>query len=157
MRLTENEIAKRLWESAEQYKPLIFRGFEEEFLLAERARADAVVEISVESGPSFKAIVEVVPVANPKTLLQKCRLLHDEFNRRNEPDLVPVVVAPYIGKRQAMILADEGISWIDLSGNMVIQVSNQLYIERTGKPNRFSDTSPIKKIFQGTSSLVSRA
>jgi len=40
---------------------------------------------------------------------------------------------------------------------MSIRVSNRVYIERTGKPNRFPDTAPIKKIFQGTSSLVSRA
>jgi len=157
MRLTEKEIVKRLWESAEQYKPLFFMGFEEEFLLAKRVRADAIVEISMENGPSFKAIVEIAAVANPKTVLQKCRLLRDEINKINEPDLVPVIVAPYIGRRQTKILADEGVSWIDLSGNMVVQVPNQLYVERTGKPNKFIDTAPIKKIFQGTSSLVSRA
>ncbi len=157
MRLTEKEVVKRLWESAEQWKPLIFKGFEEEFLLTNGVRSDAIVEISTENGPSFRAIVEIATVANPKAILQKCRLLRDELNQMNKPDLVPVIVAPYIGKRQTMILADEGISWIDLSGNMMVQLPNKLYIERTGKPNKFSDTAPIKKIFQGTSSLVSRA
>ena len=157
MRLTEKEIVKRLWESAEEYKPFIFMGFEEKFLLAKGIKADAIVEISTENGPSFKAIVEIAAVANPKTVLQKCRLLRDELNRINEPDLVPVIVAPYISKSQAKILADEGISWIDLSGNMVVQAPNQLYVERTGKPNKFPDIAPIKKIFQGVSSLVSRA
>ena len=157
MRLTEKEIVKRLWESAEEYKRFIFMGFEEKFLLAKGIKADAIVEISTENGPSFKAIVEIAAVANPKTVLQKCRLLRDELNRINEPDLVPVIVAPYISKSQAKILADEGISWIDLSGNMVVQAPNQLYVERTGKPNKFPDIAPIKKIFQGVSSLVSRA
>lgn len=55
------------------------------------------------------------------------------------------------------MLQREGISWIDLSGNMMIRVQNRVYIERTGKKNSFPDTSPIKKIFEGTSSLVSRA
>ena len=32
-----------------------------------------------------------------------------------------------------------------------------IQLERTGQRNRFPDTAPIKKIFQGTSSLVSRA
>ena len=157
MRLTEKEIIKRLWESAEQYKPFIFIGFEERSLLTKGVSADAIVKISMENGPSFKAIVEIAAVANPKVVLEKCRLLRDELGRINEPDLVPIIVAPYISKRQTKILADEGISWIDLSGNMVVQVPNQLYIERTGKPNKFPDTAPIKKIFQGTSSLVSRA
>jgi len=40
---------------------------------------------------------------------------------------------------------------------MSIRVSSRIYIERTGRKNRFPDTAPIKKIFQGTSSLVSRA
>jgi hypothetical protein len=46
---------------------------------------------------------------------------------------------------------------MDLSGNMVIRSPNGAYIERTGKKNMFPDTSPIKKVFEGTSSLVSRA
>ena len=71
--------------------------------------------------------------------------------------MVPLIIAPYIGAKQAKILEEKGISWLDLSGNMSIRVSNRIYIERTGKPNRFPDTAPIKKIFQGTSSLVSRA
>ena len=50
MRLTEQEIVKRLWESAQQYKPFIFKGFEEKFLLAEGVRVDAIVEISTENG-----------------------------------------------------------------------------------------------------------
>ena len=157
MRFTEKDIIKRLRESAEQYKPLIFKRFEEEFSIANRARADAIAEVSIENGPSFKALIEIKTVANPKTLLLACKVLRDELNRINEPDLVPVVVAPYIGNRQAGILADEGISWIDLSGNMRIQIPNQLYIERTGKPNKFPDTVPIRKIFQGTSSPASGA
>lgn len=157
MRLTEKEVLKRLRESAEQYRPFIFMGFEEEILLSDGVRADAIVEVSLEDGASFKALVEIASVANPKNVLEKCRELRDELNRRNEADLVPVIVAPYIGKRQAEILADEGISWIDLSGNMKVRVSKTIYIERTGKSNKFPDTAPIKKIFQGKSSLVSRA
>jgi len=157
MRLSEEEIRKRLLESAEQYKPLVFMGLEEESLPAKGVRTDAIVKVSTENGLSFKALVEISTVANPKTLLQKCRVLRDKLTKINEPGLVPVVVAPYIGNRQIRILADERISWIDLSGNMLIQAPNQLYIERTGNPNRFPDTVPIRKIFQGTSSLVSRA
>jgi hypothetical protein len=54
-------------------------------------------------------------------------------------------------------LKDEGISWIDLCGNMRVSVPGKIYIEKSGNRNKFPDTSPIKKIFEGTSSLVSRA
>jgi hypothetical protein len=215
MRLTEKEMVKQLWESAEKYKPLIFKRFEEKFSIADRARADVIAEVSIENGPSFRALIKIKTAANPKTLLLACKVLRDELNRISEPDLVPVIAAPYIGSRQAGILAEEGISWLDLSGNMRIQIPNRrylpdtlqfrkisqgtfslasktllsepdsfssqseisaegstalidfsdnmrtkapsLYIERTGNLNKFPDTAPIKKIFQGVSSLVSRA
>jgi hypothetical protein len=40
---------------------------------------------------------------------------------------------------------------------MLIRVPPNIYIERSGKPNKYPDSAPIKKVFQGTSSLVSRA
>ena len=75
----------------------------------------------------------------------------------NDKEMVPLIIVPYMGTEQAKILQREGISWIDLCGNMMIKVDGKIYIERTGKKNQFPDTSPIKKIFEGTSSLVSRA
>jgi len=46
---------------------------------------------------------------------------------------------------------------MDLSGNMVVRTNKGVYIERTGRPNQFPDSAPIKKVFQGTASLVARA
>jgi hypothetical protein len=157
MRLTEKDFIKRLRESAGQYKPLTFVRLEEKSSTANKTRADVIIEFSMGDVSSFKALIEIKTVANPKTILQACKMLRDELNKINKPDLVPIVIAPYIGNSQARILADEGISWMDLSGNMRIQIPDRLYIERIGKPNKFPDTAPIKNIFQGTSSLVSRA
>ncbi len=101
--------------------------------------------------------MEIKTVATPQNILMSARQLSACVANDKVPDRVPLLVAPYIGTKQAKILEEKGISWLDLSGNMSIRVSNRIYIERTGKPNRFPDTAPIKKIFQGTSSLVSRA
>jgi hypothetical protein len=141
----------------ERYAPLIINRIAEQVSLPEGYRVDAVIEFSIPNGPSFEAIAEIKTVATPQNILMAVRLLTACVANDKEPDRVPLFVAPYIGTKQAKILADKGISWIDLSGNMSIRVSNRIYIERTGKPNRFPDTAPIKKIFQGTSSLVSRA
>ncbi len=118
--------------------------------------ADAIITFSIQDGPFFDALVEIAPVASPKSIEGKSRQLFDYIGKYGNPDVIPMIIAPYMRAEQAKILADRGISWIDLSGNMSVRVSNQIYIERTGKPNRFPDTAPIKKIFQGTSSLVSR-
>lgn len=157
MRITPKEIIQYLQNSTKQYKPLIINRFKEQVNLANGYQADAIIEFSIEDGPCFEAIAEIASVATPKNILQKCQQLFDYISTINKPNIIPLLIAPYVGKKQALMLGDKGISWIDLSGNMSIKVSNQIYIERTGQRNRFPDTAPIKKIFQGTSSLVSRA
>lgn len=157
MRLSEKECIERFQKTAGEYAPLELTRVMQQVPLTPGLRADAIIELAIPRGPSFKAVVEIMPSATPKKTREKCGALSDALNKTNDKTLVPLVIAPYIGKRQAEILAEEGISWIDLSGNMTVRISNQIYIERTGKPNKFPDTAPIRKIFQGTSSLVSRA
>jgi len=156
MRFTEEQVIRSLKSAGDLHAPLAIRSLKEQVSL-QGNQVDAVIEFSIERGPSFEALAEIVPVATPKNILKKARQLADYLGIAKKPKMVPLVIAPYIGSKQAEILADRGISWIDLCGNMSVRVSNQIYIERTGKPNRFPDTAPIKKIFQGTSSLVSRA
>ena len=157
MRVTERVIIQYLQRAGDQFAPLRINRFEEQVNLPQEFQADAIIEFSIQDGPAFKALVEITPVPTPKNILEKSRLLFDYISKTNKPNIVPLIIAPYIGKRQAKMLADKGISWIDISGNMSVRVSNQIYIERTGQRNRFPDTAQIKKIFQGTSSLVSRA
>jgi hypothetical protein len=157
MRITEREIIQNLQRAGDKYAPLTIKRFGEQISLPEGYRVDAIIEFSIQNGPSFEAVVEFAPVPTPRNILRRAQQLADYFSKYKKPKTVPLVIAPYIDTKQAKILGDKGISWIDLSGNMYIRVSNQIYIERTGRRNRFPDTAPIKKIFQGTSSLVSRA
>ena len=157
MRITEKEIIQYLQNSTREYAPLVINRLEEQVTLEDGYQADAIIEFSIPDGPSFEALVEVTSVPTPKNILQKSWQLSDSINKANKSNVIPLLIAPYIGKKQAQMLKEKGISWIDLSGNMSVKVSNLIYIERTGQRNRFPDTAPIKKIFQGTSSLVSRA
>jgi len=157
MRLTERETIQYLQDAPNRYAPLRISRLDLGVRQPERCRADAIIDFSIQDGPSFGATVEIVPVATPQNVLKKALQLADRCGKSPASDRIPLVIAPYMGAKQARILADKGISWIDLSGNMSISVSNKIYVERTGKKNRFPDTAPIKKIFQGTSSLVSRA
>ncbi|MEJ2704631.1 MAG: hypothetical protein P8Z79_19525 [Sedimentisphaerales bacterium] len=155
--MTERQIVQRFRGTVDQYAPLAIGRLEAQVRLSEKYKADAIIEFSIQDGPAFEALVEVVPVATPKNVSEKCRLLAEYVRETGNSNRIPMIVAPYIGAKQAKTLTERGISWIDLSGNMSIRVPNQVYIERTGKPNRFPDTAPIKKIFQGTSGLVGRA
>ncbi|HUT46813.1 MAG TPA: hypothetical protein VMX36_11045 [Sedimentisphaerales bacterium] len=157
MRLTEIQVRQSLINMCERYAPLTINSLSERISSLDGSKVDVFIDFSIQNGPSFKAVVEIKTVATPKNILMGARQLAAYLVNDKEPDRVPLLVAPYIGTKQAKILEEKGISWLDLSGNMSIRVSNRVYIERSGKPNRFPDTAPIKKIFQGTSSLVSRA
>ncbi len=156
MRLKEEEIIEKLSIQEDLYRPLKIVRIDRE-MSANYEFADALIEFSISGGPSFEAIVEIASVSSPKMILQKSNMLRNLLCVSGSKRLTPMIVAPYIGKRQSKMLLEEGISWIDLSGNMLIQVPPNIYIERMGKSNKYPDTAPIKKIFQGISSLVCRA
>lgn len=155
MRLKEKEILQRFISSPELYDPLKITRYEVQPPVTQDVCPDAVIEFSIPVGPSFKAMVKIQSVPTPKQIFLMFSLLRNFVSEMK--NAVPMVIAPYIGKRQAKLLAEQGVSWIDLCGNMMVQVSGKIYIERTGNKNKFPDTAPIKKIFQGTSSLISRA
>jgi len=155
MRLKEKEILQQFISSPELYDPLKITRYEVQPPVTQDVCPDAVIEFSIPAGPSFKAMVKIQPVPTPKQIFLMFSLLRNFVGEMK--NAVPMVIAPYIGKRQAKTLAEQGVSWIDLCGNMMVQVSGKIYIERTGNKNKFPDTAPIKKIFQGTSSLISRA
>lgn len=157
MRLTEKEIIEELRKSSSQYRPLVIDQLYEQARPFGGFQADAIVVVSFVDKPCFKALVEIATIATPKSIVEKCRRLLDYIRSLDRPELVPLLIAPYIGSRQANILTAEGVSWLDLCGNMCVNIPSKIYIERTGNKNKYPDTAPIKKIFQGISSLVSRA
>jgi hypothetical protein len=155
MRLTEEKIKNELFNSIDKYKPLIIKDLSQESVFSNtNIRADAAGTVCIENGPCFKALFEIVSIATPNNILIKSKMLKSTFNNSGQ---ILFIVAPYISGKSAKILADEGISWIDLCGNMKVSVPGKVYIEKTGNKNEFPDTAPIKKIFEGISSLVSRA
>jgi len=141
----------------DKYSPLKIKSIEREIPLSQGVRADAIIEFCVGEGQCFKALVELKPIASPKEIYYTVIQLAFLEKKSNEKETVPLLIVPYMGAEQAQILKRDGISWIDLCGNMVIRAPGGIYIERTGNKNMFRDNSPIKKIFEGTSSLVSRA
>ena len=159
MRLKESEMIRQLEPGSDKFAPLEIKSVLIKTLNEDISKnfADAFIEFCIADGPCFKALVEFKTIASLKIILQTVQQLNGVLNRMGDKETIPLLVVPYMGTEQTKMLQQEGISWIDLSGNMVIKVGGNIYIERTGNKNRFPDTSPIKKIFEGTSSLVSRA
>jgi hypothetical protein len=157
MRLKESEIIGQLQREIDRYAPLTIKSIEREVVLTAGFRVDALIEFCIADGPCFKALVEAKVIATPRIISDAVLQMREYLRKMDDTTIVSVIVVPYMGAEQAKTLLREGISWIDLCGNMMIKVEGKIYIERTGNKNLFPDTSPIKKIYEGTSSLVGRA
>ncbi len=68
----------------------------------------------------------------------------------------PMVIVPYLTEEQIRELEQEGVSGLDLNGNGVVIVPGRLFIQRTGRPNRFPEKSVIKNVYRGKVSTAAR-
>lgn len=159
MRIRQTDIIETFRRLQAQYTPVVIKSIEVETgaMTQFGIRADAVVEFEIEGGLSFRALAEIASLGTPKSIRDKCVQVLNDVRKAEDPALMALVIAPYVPAKQAQTLREAGVSWMDLSGNMVLRVPNRVYIERTGQPNRYPDTAPIRKIFEGTTSLVTRA
>ena len=91
--------------------------------------------------------------STPKTL----ELMVFQLGRRKPPDWLPMVVVPYLSEAAMTGLEERGISALDLCGNGVL-VSPKFALYRTGAPNLFKESAPMRNVFRSsnTSSILAR-
>jgi hypothetical protein len=68
-----------------------------------------------------------------------------------------MVMLPFLRESQLQELERRGISGIDLSGNGVVIVPRRLLLYRTGNPNQYRSSAPIKNIYRKNTSMVGRS
>ena len=68
----------------------------------------------------------------------------------------PLIVVPWLSDEQLAYLEQREVSGVDLCGNGVVIVPGQLLIVRSGQPNRYPASRLIRRVYEGTSSLVGR-
>jgi len=153
--ITESDILSRLAEKPD-FPPL--RGTIEEFnpslfLNGGEKSADLVLALEWEN-QRRKFVVEFKSQSAPSYLAGAIEQVRAYSAAR--PDLLPLVIVPYLGPKSLERLIAAGVSGLDLCGNGVINVPGQWFVFRTGEKNRFPSSQPIKNIYRGTSSLVAR-
>lgn len=72
-----------------------------------------------------------------------------------ETGLCPLVIVPYLSEERLRLLEEQAVSGLDLSGNGVL-VGPGFFLWRSGSPNRFKDSQPIKNVYRGVSSIFAR-
>ena len=153
--MTESEILTRIAEkpdlpplrgTIEEFNPTLFLNSGEksaDLVLAlewENQRRKFVVEFKGQSAPSY--LVGAIEQVRAYTAAR--------------PDLLPLVIVPYLGPKSLERLIAAGVSGLDLCGNGVINIPGEWFVFRTGEKNRFPSSLPIKNIYRGTSSCVAR-
>src|SRR5262249_36297481 len=99
-----------------------------------------------------KTISEAMDTVQRHVSLGKEGLLGDDAGQ----PLYPLVLVPYLSEEWLLNLEGKGISGIDLCGNGVIIVPNELLVLRTGFPNLFRWEGTIKNVYRKNSSVGAR-
>jgi hypothetical protein len=118
----------------------------------DNGRADAIILLRW-GARTYRFAAECDRLWTPKALSQ---LAAQARRFARPPELYPMVVVPYLAEDRLDELQEQGLSGIDLCGNGVVSVPNEILVYRTGRPNRYRWETEIKNVFRGTSSLIPR-
>lgn len=147
---TEKEIIARLKRGEVGLRPLVFRW--ETTGNGKGNGFDGVVRVTWQKA-KLRFGVECKRLSNPKSLREA---LEQVQRATSTTRLLPLVVVPFLDESSLDLLESRAVSGIDLCGNGLVIASGQLYVRRTGAPNRFRSEAVIKNVYRGASSVVAR-
>lgn len=146
---SESEILDRLNRGQLDFPPLALQ----QAAIGPKGRnIDMVIEAAWQGQRGVFA-VEYKAFSTPRVLRDAIAQVKAYSQREN---LQPMVLVPFLSKERLDELEREGVSGIDLCGNGVVVVPGKFSIYRTGAPNRFRTSAPIKNIYRKNSSIVGR-
>ncbi len=121
---------------------------------ATSARPTVMLEACAERLPAVRFAMEYKRQGTPKML---AAAVAEAQQYTRSTGLLPLVVVPYLPEERLLELEAQGVSGLDLCGNGVIIFPGKYTVFRTGKPNRFTTSAPIKNVYRGATSLAARA
>ena len=159
-RLTDGQIQDLIREI--EFQPLKITVNKGRAKAAENGGEGALLDVRWKNN-SQKFVAEILRQATPKQiemgmlrLENRARKTATSGKQNGKECLYPILVAPYLSEAALQRLLEAEISGIDLSGNGVVIIPDELFVYRAGAKNKFLSTAPIKNVFRGTSSLVAR-
>ena len=99
-------------------------------------------------------VIDVVSLGQPRQIRAAVTKMSDV--RKVMPAAYPVAASVYIGSQSAKILKDNGLGFVDLSGNCYLAFEHVL-IEKDGKRNVRPSTRPLRSLFAPRATRVVRA
>ncbi|MFZ5830826.1 MAG: hypothetical protein ACOY3P_12095 [Planctomycetota bacterium] len=116
------------------------------------SEADAIIKLGW-GKKVYRFVVECKAVSTPKEIAAAV-----ETAKRSSapPRSFPMIFVPYLPPSQLRLLEERQVNGIDLSGNALIAVPNEMLVFRTGAPNTFRRPGMIKNVYRKNSSIVPR-
>jgi hypothetical protein len=149
--ITEKEMVLRLARGQIALPPLVLQLAARE-TKNKNNQADAVVWGSW-GRQREKFAVEFKALSTPKILREAIYRVKAAAQAMR---VIPMIIVPYLNEEALQKLEKEAVSGIDLCGNGVVIVPDKISIYRTGSPNQFLSSEPIKNIYRRNSSIVAR-
>ena len=150
----ESEIIAQLRKEQSKLLPVAGLKIRFEKMLSENEPGHPEFRASIRfKDQQFGIIGEVV--SKSSSAIFKDKLARLKAFVSDEKDCAPVVVARYFSRGKREACKDAGVNYIDLSGNVLLSFKN-LYIERSGFPNRFPEERQGRSPFSDKASLILR-
>lgn len=149
---SEKEIFKYIKDGRLSLPPLVFAVSESSAQLAKSSGADLIISAK-RKGKIYAFAAEVKRYSSDKSVREAATNVRSMAKRLN---MNPMIIAPWLSDEQLVYLEEAGVSGIDLCGNGIVQIASELLIIRTGQPNKYRASRLVKRVYQGTSSLVAR-
>lgn len=128
--------------------------------IQEIAREDARSDIAADllgtvSSPAGirRLIIEVKSNGQPRLARQAVNQIFRYI--QSCPQAYGIFIAPYVSPRAAEICVQEGVGFLDLSGNCRLCFDG-IYIEREGRPNKFAQRRGLRSLYKPKATRVLR-
>jgi hypothetical protein len=150
--ISEGDMRRMLAEGRITLPPLQIACIKQNPVFDGKQRLDALIEARSGS-QSSRFAVEIKASSTPLAF----RTAVNEVKGAILPDgILPMIMLPYLSDAKLHELEQTGVSGLDLCGNGVVMSPNGLFVFRTGQPNLYPRSSPIKNIYRRNSSMVPR-
>lgn len=149
---SETEFRRRLKLGDVAFPPACLRLLEMEPQTECGPKPDGMLEVGWQ-GSTQRFVFEYKASSKPKEV-EAAMLQAQRYSRQWE--LPPLVIVPYLSETALRMLEAEKVCGIDLCGNGMVTAPG-LSLWRSGQPNRFTESQPLRNIYRGNISLPARA
>lgn len=116
-------------------------------------RVDFAARLSI-GGKELHVVGVIKTIGEPWAVRSTVHRLREYHQSR--PEHAPLLVAPFIGPGGRELCKENGIGYIDLSGNCFLE-GNGIYVDKIAGGNRFRQPKRAKALFSDKASLVVRS